>query len=144
MICIADIRIHKDHSKRYQGFKGDSWCTRGNAGWRSKRCVESAQPRLGGVDPRLQGLRNQPVPKRDQEVDVWSRHTWRQTTTTLKETKSFWTRKNWTQFYRLTIHSEEVWIPINLLLRKVLLLKVCELKEKHLPNLEEGDKIVRC
>jgi len=45
-----------------------------------------------------------------------------------------------TQFYQLTIHSEEsLNLAKNLLLSKVLSTKVCELKENTFPNLREGD-----
>ena len=42
------------------------------------------------------------------------------------------------KFHHLTFHSEEV-VTENLLLRKVLFLKVCELLEKNTFPLREGD-----
>ena len=141
MICIADIRIHKDHDKRYQGLTRDSWCTRGNAGWRSGFTLSLNNLEWGGLDQKLKEwmkpetnlLERQSNPK-----ETWCRcasalnprsdHVWKNQ----KLTK----RPNHTHFRIDGLFTlKKDLLPENLLLRKVLLLKVCELKDKT-PSLD--------
>ena len=64
MICIADIRIHKDHGKRYQGFLPETVGAQGGM-LGDGVDVESASLHnleWGGVDLNPQGVKNRNQP----------------------------------------------------------------------------------
>ena len=137
--------------KGIKSLTGNSWCTRGNAGWQSRRWVcESAQPRVGWCRSKAQGViktRDQPawktIPKR-LGADAQPRLTLGyQLDHVCKKWKALELAKPNTFQIDWTIHFEER-IPKNLLLRKVSLLKVCELKGNTFPNLGKVTSVGTC
>ena len=105
--------------------------------------VESAQPREGWCWPNLKGQINQrPTCLKDNPKETWCRcaaalNPGLPARPCLQEMKSSSMAKPNTFQICWTIHFEEVWIPKNLLLRKVLTRTICELKDKT-PSLTLG------
>ena len=56
MICIADIRIHKDHNKRYQGFLPETVGAQGGMlGDGVSVALSLHNLERGGGEPKLKG-----------------------------------------------------------------------------------------
>ena len=147
-ICRADIRIHKTSCKVSIGLTRDSWCTRGNAGWRSSR-VESEQPRVRWSWPKAQGVnetRNQPAWKRIPK-GTWCRcavapNLGLPSTSCLQEIKSSWTRKDWTQLYHFdhfTLKELWSWNTKNLKTQPILYQKTLACYQRKRLPVREGD-----
>ena len=126
----------------------NSWCTRGNAGWRSRCRVCTTYIRVM-LNPKFKGWTNQKPtclkdnPERDLVPMRCCAYPGLPAKSCLQESTAFQRAKPNT-FQKNTItwlfHFQEILITENLLLRKVLAWTICELKGKNtFPNLREGD-----
>ena len=104
--------------------------------------IELHNLQTGGDEPKLKGRINQTnlLDMNDHPKETWCRcASALNPRSCLKEPKLL-KRPNQTQELSLGLFTlQKELLPGNLLIRKVLLLKVCELKEKHLPYVREGD-----
>ena len=124
--------------KREKSHQEDSWL-KGSGKVLDEECSLNNLER-GGSEPKLKGWTNQKPtclkenPEKDLVPMRCRAYPGLPAKSCLQQTKSFCSRKNWTQFYHFNDFTlKKDWIHKNLLLRKVLARTICELKEKHLP-----------